>query len=37
MTRVMVGVVVMSVFVVAVDRLFWTPMQSLARRRYALN
>ncbi|WP_297317175.1 ABC transporter permease [Bifidobacterium indicum] len=37
MTRVMVGVAVMSVFVVAVDRLFWTPMQNLARRRYAMN
>lgn len=35
--RIIVGVAVMSVFVVAVDRLFWTPMQDLARRRYALN
>ena len=35
--RTIIGVAVMSVFVVAVNRLFWNPLQRLAERRFALN
>ena len=32
-----IGVAVMSVFVVAVNRLFWNPLQRMAERRFTLN
>lgn len=35
--RTVIGVAVMSVFVVAVNRLFWNPLQQLADRRFSLN
>lgn len=35
--RTIIGVTVMSVFVVAVNRLFWNPLQRMAERRFALN
>lgn len=35
--RTIIGVAVMSVFVVAVNRLFWNPLQRMAERRFALN
>lgn len=35
--RTVIGVAVMSVFVVAVNRLFWNPLQRLADRRFSLN
>ena len=35
--RTIIGVAVMSVFVVAVNRLFWNPLQRLAEHRFALN
>ncbi len=34
--KVLVGVIVMSVFVVAVNRLVWRRLYALAERRYAL-
>lgn len=34
--RILVGVLVMSAFVVATNRLFWRPVHALAQRRYAL-
>lgn len=37
MTRVLIGVAVMGVLVVAINRLFWEPLQRLANRRYALT
>lgn len=35
--RTIIGVAVMSVFVVAVNRLFWNPLQRMTERRFALN
>ncbi len=35
--KTIIGVAVMSVFVVAVNRLFWNPLQRMAERRFALN
>ncbi|WP_436406101.1 ABC transporter permease [Bifidobacterium mongoliense] len=37
MTRVLIGVAVMGVLVVTINRLFWEPLQRLANRRYALT
>lgn len=34
--RILIGVVVMSLYVVGVNRLFWRPLQALAERRFAL-
>ncbi|SCB93045.1 NitT/TauT family transport system permease protein [Bifidobacterium bohemicum] len=35
--KVLIGVVVMAVFVVGANRLFWTPLENLADTRFALN
>jgi NitT/TauT family transport system permease protein len=35
--RVVLGIVVMSVFVVAVNRILWRPLYRLAERRFRLN
>ena len=35
--KTIIGVTVMSVFVVAVNRLFWNPLQRMAERRFTLN
>ena len=35
--RIILGVAVMSIFVVLADRFFWSPLQSLAQRRYSLT
>lgn len=35
--KTIIGVAVMSVFVVAVNRLFWNPLQRMAERRFTLN
>lgn len=37
MTRTLIGVAVMSVLVVAINRLFWNPLERLASRRFALS
>lgn len=37
MPRTIIGVTVMSIFVVAVDQLVWNPLQRLADQRYSLN
>nr|WP_236632652.1 ABC transporter permease subunit [Bifidobacterium xylocopae] len=34
--RIIAGVAVMSLFVVAVNRIFWYPLQNLAQRRFAI-
>lgn len=34
--RILIGVLVMSVYVVGLNRLFWRPLQTLAERRFAL-
>lgn len=36
-TRVLIGILVMSTLVVALNRLLWRPLYSLAERRYALT
>uniref|UniRef100_A0ABS3IUH8 ABC transporter permease subunit n=1 Tax=Bifidobacterium asteroides TaxID=1684 RepID=A0ABS3IUH8_9BIFI len=35
--RIILGVAVMSIFVVLADRFFWSPLQSLSQRRYSLT
>jgi NitT/TauT family transport system permease protein len=35
--QIIAGVAVMSIFVVAINRLFWSPLQNLAQRRFSLT
>nr|WP_201737238.1 ABC transporter permease subunit [Bifidobacterium aemilianum] len=35
--RIILGVAIMSFFVVVANRVFWAPLQNLANRRYSLN